>query len=289
MLYEKDIKDEIRDLEGLRRMVKIYSEIASIRMIKIRNQVLKNRRFLDSIHDIFKDALASYAAKISSLARKGKLKRGEKITFLAHNGKTVAVYISANTGFFGDIVPRTFERFLEDIEDKDVEVTIIGRMGLALFQSAKPKSPYTFFDLPDYGIDQEKLTEIIKHLVQYEKIRVYYGKYQSVINQKPTKMEITAGTPITDEIQEPETKYLFEPSVEKILSFFETQIFASLFDQSIRESQLAKFSSRIIAMDTAGENIRKRIDKMNLKKLRMQHRNKNRKQLNTITSIYYQN
>ena len=36
---------------------------------------------------------------------------------------------------------------------------------------------------------------------------------------------------------------------------FETQIFASLFDQSIRESQLAKFASRILAMDRAEQNI----------------------------------
>lgn len=288
MLYKKEIDDEIKDLQGLKQMVQIYSEIASIRMIKIRNHVLKNRRFLDSIHDIFKDALSAYSAKLSVLARRGKLEKGGKITFLAHNGKTVAVFISANTGFYGDVVPRTFEKFLDDINNEDVEVTIIGRLGLSLFQSTRPNEPHTFFNLPDYGIDQNKLSQIIRHLVQYEKIRVYYGKYQSVVTQKPTKMEITAGTPITDDIEEPEVKYLFEPSVEKILTFFETQIFASLFDQSIRESQLAKFASRIIAMDSAGENIRKHIDKMNLTKLRVEHRNKNRKQLNTLTSVYYQ-
>lgn len=287
MLYKKEIENEIRELDGLREMVEIYSEIASIRMMNIRSSVLKNREFLDSIYDIFKEILSSYAAKLSILARKGRLSDSGKITFLAHNGKAVAVYVSANTGFYGEIIPETFKWFLKDIEKQDVEITLIGKVGLSLFQDARPNTPYTFYDLPDYGIDQNRLAEVIDHLVQYEEIRVYYGKYHSVVTQKPTKFEISAGTPVSENVEDQKIKYIFEPSIEEILTFFETQIFASLFDQSIRESQLAKFASRIIAMDSAGENIRKHIKEISLKKLKTEHGNKNRKQLNMLSSVFY--
>ena len=190
MAYLRKIDQEISEISSLRNLVEIYGEIASVRMIKIRAFVLKNREYLEAISDIFHDTLASYAKKLSDLVKKGKLKKGGEVTFLAHNGKTVAVLISANTGFYGEVVMETFRKFLQDIRKEDLEITIIGRMGRTLFLVEEPKKPYTFFELPDYGVDELKLAEVIKHLVQYEKIRVYFGQYQSVITQKPSTFSI---------------------------------------------------------------------------------------------------
>ena len=287
MAIKNEVGDEIKEVSSLRTLVEIYGEIASVRMIKIRDFVLKNREFLAAISSIFHDALEAYAKKLSDLVRLGKIKKGGKVTFLAHNGKTVAVFISANTGFYGDIVQRTFRKFIEDVRKNNYEVTIVGRLGRTLFVEEEPKRPYTFFDLPDYGVDESKLSEVIKHLVQYEEIRAYHGKYQSVVTQKPETYTITAGTPIQEDVKEPLVNYIFEPTVEKILSFFETEIFASLFDQSIRESQLAKFASRILAMDRASENIRSRLTFLNVENLKINHRIGNRRQLNSLSTILF--
>lgn len=287
MAAEKEIEKEIEQISSLRTLTEIYGEIASVRMKKIREFVLSNRRFLSAINEIFRDALAAYAKKLSDLVKKGKLEKGGKVTFLAHNGKTVSVFISANTGFYGEVVKKTFRKFIEDVRKDNVEVTLIGRLGRSYFLESEPNKPYTYFDLPDYGVDQSKLSEVIRHLVQYEEIRVYYGEYESVINQKPTVSSISAGTPVNEDVEEPKVKYLFEPSVERILMFFETEIFASLFDQSIRESQLAKFASRILAMDRATENIKERLDELSLKRLQAEHKTQNRKQLNTLAPVMF--
>ena len=69
-------------------------------------------------------------------------------------------------------------------------------MGRTLFVSAFPEKPYVYFDFPDYGIDSIKLSEIVSHLVPYEEIKVYYGKFESVVTQKPEFTTISAGTPI---------------------------------------------------------------------------------------------
>lgn len=287
MPYSKDVQKEITQVSSLKDLTEIYGEIAAIRMRKIRGYVLKNRDFLSSIESIFKDALDSYAKKLSDLVIRGKIKEGGKVTFLAHNGKTVAVLISANTGFFGEVVRETYKKFISDIEREDVEVTIIGRLGRSLFLEEKPNHPYTYFELPDYGTDPTKLSEAIKHLVQYEEIRVYYGKFFSVVTQKPTTFSISAGKPVTRQTKPLLVSYIFEPSVEKILMFFETQIFASLFDQAIRESQLAKFASRILSMDRATENIRQKLMQLNLEGLKISHSIANRKQLNSLSSSIY--
>jgi F-type H+-transporting ATPase subunit gamma len=284
MACEKNIDEEIIKVKSLKTLVEVYGEIASVRVMKVRDSVLENRNFLGAINDIFQDSLASYAKKLSRLLVAGKIKKGKRVTFLAHNGKTVAVLVSANTGFYGEVVGTTFRKFMEEIKDKNVEITIIGKLGRSLFLEKEPKKPYTYFDLPDYQVSQAKLSKVIKHLVAYEKISVYYGKYQSIITQVPTEFTISAGTSVREDVKDPKVQYLFEPSVEKILMFFETEIFASLFDQTIRESQLAKFASRILAMDKAAENIKSDLQKLSLEKLRLEHRLSDRKQLNSLFS-----
>lgn len=283
MITLKNLEKEIAQVSSLGDLTQVYGEIASIRMKKIRDYVLKNRDFLSSIEVIFKDALSYYQKKIS-----GSAKRQDKVTLLAHNGKTVAVLISANTGFYGNVVRDVYKRFVDDISEGGVEITIIGRLGRTLFLEEHPNKPYTYFELPDYGIDSEKLSEAVGHLVQYEEIKVYYGKYHSVVKQEPTRVSISAGKPVGKGGRASSITYIFEPSVEKILMFFETQIFASVFDQSIRESQLAKFASRILSMDRASENIKKRLHDLTLKNLKIKHRTANRKQLNSMASVAYQ-
>jgi F-type H+-transporting ATPase subunit gamma len=284
----KDIKSEISQVNSLNELTQVYGEIASTRMKKIRGYVLKNREFLDAIESIFRDTLKAFSQQLAERIKQGKMQKGENVTFLAHNGKTVAAVITANTGFFGEVVKDTFRKFVSDIKDKNIEVTVIGKVGKGLFTSAFPNRPFAYFELPDYGIDKEKLEEVIRHLVQYGEIRLYYGKFISVVTQKPETRSITAGTSVQNSSDETVTDYIFEPSIEDVLMFFETQIFASLFDQTLRESQLAKFASRIIAMDRASQNIEKKVKDLNLEKLSLAHKLANTKQLNSMGPVVYQ-
>ena len=287
MIGESEIKNEIEQVKSLESLVEIYGEISSMRMKKIRASVLSNRDFLNLINNIFQDTLVAYSRKLSEMFVKGKIEKGKKITFLSHNGKTVAVLISANTGFYGEVVMATFRKFLQETKNEDVEVTIIGRLGRNLFLQSRPKVPYTFFDFPDFGMDRLKMAEIIKHLVQYEEIRIYYGQYKSVVTQVPTESRISAGTVVSGEEVKLDVNYIFEPSIEEILMFFETEIFASLFDQAIRESQLAKFASRILAMDRAEQKIKERLKFLVLERLKTSHALLASKQLNLMSSFIY--
>jgi len=285
MSSKSEIDSEIAEVSSLKNLAEVYGEIAAVRMMRIRDFVLRNREFLSAIESIFKDTLSSYARQLSELVQEGKIKEGGRVTFLAHNGKTVAVLISANTGLFGEVVRETFEKFIKDVRKEDVEVTIIGRLGKSIFVQEEPRKPFTYFELPDYGIDEKALAQVIKHLVAYEEIRVYYGRYQSVVTQIPTSFSISAGTPISAKSEKKIVEYIFEPSIEKILMFFETQIFASLFDQAIRESQLAKFASRILAMDRASANSAQRLKVLKLERLKITHSVENKKQLDSLAPL----
>lgn len=288
MAQNKDIQKRIGELEVLRTVTRAYAEIASVRMMKIREFVLKNREFLGSIDGIFRTVISSYQKEVEELIKKSK--RGEGITFLAHNGKTVSIFLSANTGLYGDIVKKTFDAFMKDVESSDVEVAIVGKLGSLLYEQTKPGSPFSYFDFPDYKEDNKALGEIIRHIVQYDEIRVYYGRFQSVVSQVPSVYKINAVTTsvLKSESEEAgQEKYIFEPTLEEVLQFFETEIFASLFDQTIRESQLAKFASRIGAMSRATENINETLKMAKNEKLKANHQRQNKKQLNSLAGLMF--
>lgn len=280
MHNQNKLDKELKQLKALDTLVDVYGEIASNRMMKIRSYVLKNREFLGAINNIFEATLAVFI-KRNVLEQK----TNERITFLPHNGKSVGVFIAANTGFYGEIVHKNFNKFAKDIKASNMEATIIGRVGVSLFESRFPGRPFTYFELEDYGIDKSKLQEVIKHLVQYEEINVYYGEYKSVVTQEAAVANISSGTRAASAAKSSDD-YIFEPDIEKILMFFETQVFVSLFDQTLRESQLSKYASRILAMDSASENIKETLSKVELERLMLRHGEENKKQINRLASTY---
>lgn len=283
-LSEKNIDEDISQLRGLQIIAESYEEIASSRMKKSRGTVLSKRDFISDIENVFDQVKNAYARKIIELA---KTKNGNKgaITFISHNGKNVAVFLSANTGLYGDIINKTFDMFIKEVREEGSEVTIVGRHGLSLFLQEMPSTPYTFFDLPDYGSKSSELEKIVEHIVQYEAIHVYYGKFMNVANQKPEMYSISANLNYKDAQKENKKLYLFEPSLEKILVFFEKEIFASLFEQTVSESDLSKSASRMIAMDKASSNVKRYLTELKNEKMKAHHRQFNKKQLNFLASI----
>src|SRR5688572_10154721 len=225
MKTPKEAQERINELSALADLSRAYAEISSGRMMKVRGVVIRTRDFLAQITEIFEEVRRSYRNEVLKLLKRRRTKAGQQVTFLAHNGKTVAVLLSSNTGLYGEIVGKTFNLFAEEVKSSsEVEVTIIGRLGRSLFISRFPNRPYTYFELPDSYVEKQSFIDVIKHIVQYEQIHIYYGKFYNIVSQKPEVHNITAETPITRESSEseigPKHKYIFEPTLGEILGFF---------------------------------------------------------------------
>ncbi len=281
----KIITKQINDLQILEALSSAFAEISSGRMKKTRDSVVLSREFLEEIQGIFRELQDSYRREFLSLARRRGFKKGEKLTFLSHNGRSVALFLSSNAGFYGSITKKVFDDFVKDVQADDLEATIVGKLGLSMFLQVFPGKSYSYFELPDYGYDRDKMAQLVRHLVKYEEIRIYYGKFKSIVNQFADRVVISAQTMIGEKTNAKPTKYLFEPNFEEILVFFETEMFSSLFEQVISESQLAKFASRMIAMDAAGERIRESLSVAKLDYSRQVHYVNNKKQLEYMSSI----
>ncbi len=284
MVTKKELTREVEFLTTLRTILETYEEIAATRMARIRSSVLGSRDFLLEINAIFQQVKASYKAQVELLMKNKKIKDPSKLTFIKRNGKTLYVFISANTGLYGEIIRRTYDVFIENLKKDPGDVVILGKLGLEIFNAEKIKAPFTYFEFPDNKIDNAIVQRIVEHIINYEKVLVFYEQFNNVISQSPIVTNIS-GDPLPWEKGGPQARYFFEPSLEKIMEFFEKEIFASIFAQTIFESELAKFAARMVSLDFSSENTKVRLKQVVSSKNRIKHQEDNKRQLEKFASM----
>jgi F0F1-type ATP synthase gamma subunit len=253
MLDQGQLKTNFDFLETIRSLCVAYEQISVIKMKKIKDAVLYTRDFYDELSEIYLQMKKTYKHQVMTLARQNQIKDPEKLLLMGKNEKTVNILLSANNKLYGDILNRVFYKFVEEIKNQDnAELVIIGRLGKEMYEGLGLKKAYTYFEIPDTDLIVNDLKLVINNIISYSKINVFFGRYDSFFSQLPINKNITGDIIMGNDDNLKENKfYYFEPNLEKILLFFETQIFSNFFKQTAYESQLARYASRIAAMEQA--------------------------------------
>ncbi|MCL5114032.1 MAG: F0F1 ATP synthase subunit gamma [Patescibacteria group bacterium] len=284
MATKKEVTEEFDRISTLKEVLETYEEIAAARMQNTRNSVFAGRLFIDELNYVFQQVKSSYRDEMLRRMRAKHTKDPSKLTFIERNGKTLYVLLSSNSGLYGEIVKKTTALFINLVKEEKADAAIIGRVGLELFKDAGILTTYNYFDFPDNKIDNEALRKIIEYILQYERTFIVYGRFENIITQKPIVTGIS-GDPLPQEQTKTKVKYFFEPSLDKIMKFFEAEIFSSLFEQTVFESQLAKFAARMTSLEQRVENIKDILKDVALEKEKIRHRIINKKQLETFSSM----
>ncbi|MBI5358378.1 F0F1 ATP synthase subunit gamma [Candidatus Amesbacteria bacterium] len=274
-MTKKQIKETTSDLLGLKGLVETYEEVAALRMQAIRGSVLKSRDFLDGLSGVFNDAKSNLHNGVNMMT----------ISTLNRNNRSVAVFVSANTGLYGDIINKTYELFMEFVQKRQTEAVVIGKLGVRMIYERNPELMYNYFDFSDKGLDTDNLSIIMRYLLQFERIYVFHGKYRSLISQDPAVTSISGDEVVLTSGTVEKNFYLFEPNITEVLQMFEREIITTLFSQSIHEGQLAKFASRLFHLDQAAESVDNSLKNISVISRKASHKAMARKQLNTISGI----
>lgn len=291
MPQSKIILEDLEALNSLKNLAESYEEIAVVKMQKVKDSVLKTRDCLAELSDVFVDLKASYVREVKDLM--ARREKGDKTIspILQKINKTLLVYLSSNGKLYGSVTHKTFRLLADDLKkmkENEIDLVIIGSAGKEMFEAAGIKKPFTYFEIPDTDVKVDHIKELMKKFLQYEKVSVFYGKFGNVVKQSPIATSITGEDIFETEVlmQTPrEDRFIFEPTLEKIFHFFETQIMANLFSQTLLENQLARHASRVNAMEEALVNIELETKRLNKEKTRLKHIAQNRKQLETISGI----
>lgn len=289
MINKKTLQRDSDFFNNLLILSQTYVEVSASRVQSVRRAVVGNRGFLSDLSRLYVQIKQSYHREIEKLSFQ---KNGRFNSGLPNNGKTAFVFIASNTGFYGDIVLRVFQSLIAKINSyKDTyDVIIIGKTGMNLWLQYCPNRPYLAFELPDNGIDVKQFKILVDSLIKYSKVFVSYGQFENIILQIPQVSDLTGdesvfanyGQEMKDKVE-----YFFEPDLKEIVSFFETEIFASLLVQTVDESQLSKNASRMVYMDKAGELIKDKIKKTHFAQQKIFHNSLNRKQRESLAGILF--
>lgn len=282
MKSSKYLKKELNSVSSLYQLISSLEELSAMRYRKTKNNVLTTRSYLDEINFLYKQVKNNY--------KKIKESSGEKFVetkFREPTKGTVYVLLTANGGLFGDVVSRNFANFKNYVSRIPAdEVIVVGSVGQKLieFSELKDNLLYHYFPLSDSSTDRENLDNILRYCLEFKTIVIFYTRFVEILNQKPMADSVTGDIVFEEaissfETNQPqfETDFLFEPDIERVLGLFESQIINTLFEQKILESGLSKFTSRMVALDTASQKTKESLKKLQLDYTKIKHIESNKK------------
>lgn len=247
----KQIDLALEEGESLKLITQAYSEIANLKIKKIRSEVERNRSFFDEI------------LKIYGIVKAEAIKK--KINIVKPK-KRLCILLTSNHRFYGNINSSLINYFIGSTRElADIDRLILGKGGLDFFRAAKVLPDYKEITLAADMPTGEELTNLATLSSDYNQVLVFHSKFKSLLTQAATFTDITAlsfymkDMPKTfdPEAEKKHMHLIFEPELSKMLNFFDHQILTLLLEQTFLESELSRTASRFISMDQAESSANK--------------------------------
>ena len=279
MAILKEIKENLKAISNIETITRVYQEIANLRMNKIRQKVLTNREFINQLSQVYSLTKRAYLAQF----RKGKVTKTQQF-FLKSKRPRVVVFLSCNERFYGTLILDICKEVLNYLTENKATLVVVGKMGRYLIERESPGKKIVYFELDDDKPKAKELRDIIEFIKNYQEIIVFHGSFQTILTQKVTQSNISGEIIVEKELEKVKT-YLFEPSPEAVLGFFETELKSAFFNQTVLEHQLSKYATRMIAMYRATENARKQKRKLIIQQKKLERQLLNKRQIELFNPL----
>ncbi len=250
----KEIEEALEEGQSLKTIAQAYSEIANLKIKIIRGLVERNRFFFSEISKVY--------SLIKKLAQKRKVA-------VPKSKKLVSIIITSNFRFYGSINEDLIDFFIQTTtrpsyggKKLDTDIIFLGKAAIDYFKTNKIFLNYREIMLKDDQPSAEELTSLVSLIQPYNQVLIFHSKLKSLLTQQPVITDITASStpPPSEKISDDSFKFIFEPELGKILSFFDSQILTLLLESTFLESELSRTAPRFIRMDEAQREANKFID-----------------------------
>ncbi len=201
----QEIEKQMKGMQAMVEMSSVFEGIASMKIARIKNQVLQATLFFDELWNIYTQL------RVDTLFRFGRNTRHSEII-----DKELYIIITAEGGFSGDIDQKLVRYMLDNYDEKKNDIIVIGHHG-AVQLAQKGVSFKKYFKLPtnDRNIN---VAPLIKYVQQYKSASVFYQEYVSLMVQDVRKIALANAVKSigknseADEDIISEKTYIFEPS-----------------------------------------------------------------------------
>ncbi|KKT37855.1 MAG: hypothetical protein UW22_C0017G0008 [Candidatus Gottesmanbacteria bacterium GW2011_GWB1_44_11c] len=268
------IYQEQQEVGDVKAMVEVYQEIAAMRMQSVKQAILNARQYYESLALLVREVRPWL--RMSSNTTKS----------VSNTNKTIsktALFFSANTGLYGDIIERTGREFLAYIRGEQSDAAVVGQAGKRIIESARTGRSITYFPCDDAHPTKDQIVAIVGYAQTFDHVEVFHGRFLNLVSQVPFRSSLTGENVVSHALGTDWKKtsffYLFEPTTAEITTVIEGEVLASVIEQILHESNFSKFASRMIHLDRALEHIDERLDMIGRQQRRMSRRMENKKQL----------
>ena len=250
-----EIAREEASMLTLTNLSSVFEGIASLKIAKIKNQVMQSQNFFDRLWQMYSQI------RVGNTFNFGRNIDSEPII-----DKELFIAITAEGGFSGDIDQKLIDWMLKNYDPSKNDIIVIGHHGaVQLAQSGISFKKYFKMPVQDQNINS---TPIIKEVRHYQSTMVFYQTYVSLTVQDIKRISLK--TAVEEQGREVlksidvinESNYIFEPSTYAVIDHLESSMLSIALSQVILESKLAQYASRFQAMSEAHNRARESVDEL---------------------------
>lgn len=270
----QEIRKKIKVVSLLEKIASAYQEISEYEMKKIRELTLKNREFIEELLKVYGEAKRAFLIEL----------REEKKEIPKPKKEKVFVFLSANAKFYGGLILEIWQKLINFLEKEKTDLVVIGEIGKYLVEQSKFKDNFFYFFLDDEKPKEKEFKEIVEFLQDYGEIKIFHGKFKTVLFQEAAITDISGEGPESKE----NYGYLFEPTPEAVLEFFKKELISAFFWQVFLEHKLARHAMRMVQMYQATKRARERkeILQKEEKKIKWGLLDKKQQEINILSQLW---
>ena len=267
-----EIKEKMVVVNSVGGFANALQQIATMRMMALRDRVVASKRFVDQATDILRELNLYkeiiYQQEVNPQPK--KVKKDSEIKQDIDNKplKKALIIISSNQGLCGKFNAEIFRHFENEVLPKnpDSDIFIIGKKGQEHYMK-NSKFQYKFYPyLLGDDFTSQDLLRLVDMFPYYDRILMTYSRYINTANREVMQTLLVvppSKNPIEADPKE-KIKFVFEPSLDALIKDISSQLRAATFQQQILDSRLAQFSAQMMGMQAATENAKVLLDDLKL-------------------------
>lgn len=247
MLNLKQLEQALDTTDTLGNVTQAFENIASIEIRRIKDRVIASREFFHELWGLY-----------------SQLRVSEEEVFNPNrnieNNKTALLVVTSDSNLGGEIDQRLINQVLGEYRKEKHDIVVIGSHGESLLRAVGIR-PVAVFKLPDVT-KKIDVVPMINLVSKYQDSVVYFESFISLSTQRIAHLELLFAVQKLTTLEKSRTHeeliisgdYIFEPSLQKVVSYMESMMLSTALTEVILESRLAQLASRFNAMSRAHQS-----------------------------------
>lgn len=254
----KEVRIRIASVKSTQQITSAMKMVAASKLRKAQNSILKMRPYAAKLKEILQNLSANAAETDSNpYAKQRNLNKALLVVFTSNRGLCGA--------FNSNVIKaalQTFKGQFEQVENENIHLITIGKKGTEFF-TKRGYNVIASYDAIYDNLTWDNSVPIAESIMKlftegkYDKVIFVYNQFKNAAVQKTTVENfLPVEAPVQTEItsSKGEIDYLFEPSMEEIVTELIPKSLKIQFYKSLLDSFGSEHGARMTAMHQATDN-----------------------------------